>query len=258
MFAWYTFSYHFIFISKSLYFRYLLYIHTVVILFNTLFQSLPFTWHIQTVYASYNCLWVFPGASVLKNPPANAGNAGDEGSIPGSGRSHGGGNGNSLQYSCLGNLMDRGAWQTTVHGVTKGQTWPSMQAQLFVCWDFSLSFCLFSLPSRPLLTQMEGGIGGLLLTLGWGESLGSPTSPHCHHAGWGGFALCYYSCITLQIPQRVLQYCLMMEKVLILYLASSDTTQTTMAGPLIIMGCSGSAESLLGFPWRNSEAGEPP
>ena len=59
---------------------------------------------------------------MLKNPPANAGNAGDEGSIPGSGRSYGGGNGNSLQYSCLGNLMDRGAWQTTVHGVTKGQT----------------------------------------------------------------------------------------------------------------------------------------
>ena len=46
-------------------------------------------------------------------------NVGDTGSIPGSGRSRGGGNGNSLQYSCLGNPMDRGAWQAAVHGVAK-------------------------------------------------------------------------------------------------------------------------------------------
>ena len=49
-------------------------------------------------------------------------NTGDRGSIPRSGRSPGGGNGNPLHYSCLGNLMDRGAWWTTVHGVTKSQT----------------------------------------------------------------------------------------------------------------------------------------
>ena len=58
----------------------------------------------------------FPGGSVVKNPPANAG---DTGSIPGLGRSPGEGNGNPLQYSYLGNSMDRGAWQATVHGVTK-------------------------------------------------------------------------------------------------------------------------------------------
>ena len=46
-------------------------------------------------------------------------NAGDPGSIPGLGRSPGEGNGNPLQYSCLGNPMDRGAWQATVHGVPK-------------------------------------------------------------------------------------------------------------------------------------------
>ena len=51
--------------------------------------------------------------------------AGDLGSIPGSGRSPGVGNGNPLQYSCLWNLMVRRAWQTTVHGVTKSQTWLS-------------------------------------------------------------------------------------------------------------------------------------
>ena len=61
----------------------------------------------------------FPGGSVVKNPPANAGDAGDVGSIPGLGRSPGDGNGNPLQYSCLGNPVDRGEWQATVHGVTK-------------------------------------------------------------------------------------------------------------------------------------------
>ena len=67
--------------------------------------------------------WHFPGGSVVKSPPANVGDTGDVGSIPGSGRSPGGGNGNLLQYSCLENSMDRGAWQATVHGVTKSRTW---------------------------------------------------------------------------------------------------------------------------------------
>ena len=52
----------------------------------------------------------FPGGSVVKNPPANAGDIGDAGLIPGSERSPGSGNGNPLQYSCLENSMDRGAW----------------------------------------------------------------------------------------------------------------------------------------------------
>ena len=60
----------------------------------------------------------FPGGATVKNPPANAGNA-KVGSIPGWGRSPGGGNGNLHRYSCLENSMDRGAWQTTVPGVTK-------------------------------------------------------------------------------------------------------------------------------------------
>ena len=51
--------------------------------------------------------------------------AGDTGSIPGSGSSPGEGNSNPLQYSCLGNLIDRGAWQATVHGITKSWTWLS-------------------------------------------------------------------------------------------------------------------------------------
>ena len=52
----------------------------------------------------------------------SAGDAGSIGSIPGSGRSSGGGNGNPLQYSCLENPIDRGVWQATVHGVTKSWT----------------------------------------------------------------------------------------------------------------------------------------
>ena len=61
----------------------------------------------------------FPGGSVVKNPPINAG---DTGSIPGSGRSPGEGNGNPLQYSYLRNPMDRGACQAIVPGATKSWT----------------------------------------------------------------------------------------------------------------------------------------
>ena len=61
-------------------------------------------------------------ALVVKNPSASAGDIRDMGSIPGSGRSPGEGHGNPLQYSCLENPMDRGAWWATVHGVTKSWT----------------------------------------------------------------------------------------------------------------------------------------
>ena len=59
---------------------------------------------------------------VVKNLPASAGDARDSGSISGLGRSPGEGNGNPLEYSCLENLMDRGAWQATVHEVAMSQT----------------------------------------------------------------------------------------------------------------------------------------
>ena len=64
----------------------------------------------------------FSGGSVVKNPPANAGDAEDTGSVPGLGRSPGEGNGNPLYYTCLKNPIDRGAWQATLHGVTKNRT----------------------------------------------------------------------------------------------------------------------------------------
>ena len=64
-------------------------------------------------------IWGFPCSSVLENPSANAGDMGDAGLIPGSGRSLEVGNGNLFQYSCLENSMDREAWKAIVHGVTK-------------------------------------------------------------------------------------------------------------------------------------------
>ena len=70
----------------------------------------------------------FPGVSVVKNPPAIAG---DTSSIPGPRRSPGEGNGNLLQYSCLKNSMDRGAWWATVHGVAKSQTRMSIKLGIY-------------------------------------------------------------------------------------------------------------------------------
>ena len=80
------------------------------------------TVHTQNTVAIVTITWClegwlgFPGGSVVKNAPASAG---DMGSIPGSGRSPGEGNGNPLQHSCLGNPMDRKAWWATVHEVTR-------------------------------------------------------------------------------------------------------------------------------------------
>jgi len=68
------------------------------------------------------CSWALEVALVVKNLLSNTGDTGDEGFIPGLGRSPGVGNGNPLQYSCLENPMDRGAWQTIVHNVMKSRT----------------------------------------------------------------------------------------------------------------------------------------
>ena len=81
----------------------------------------------------------FPGGTVVKNPPANAGDARDTGSIPGSGRSSRVGNGNSLQYPCLENSMDRETWWATVHGVTKNQTLLSIHMQC----DYNMEILVF-------------------------------------------------------------------------------------------------------------------
>ena len=81
------------------------------------------------------CLVAFGKASVY--------NVGDPGSIPGLGRSPGEGNGNPLQYYCLENPMDRGAWKATVHGVAKSRTWLS---------DFTFTFTLVAFKQMLVLT----------------------------------------------------------------------------------------------------------
>ena len=71
---------------------------------------------------NWRATWDFQGGAVVKNLPANTGEPRDTGSIAGSGRSPGVGNGSPLQYSCLGDFMDRGAWRAPVHGAAKSQT----------------------------------------------------------------------------------------------------------------------------------------
>ena len=106
---------------------------------------------------------VFSSSSVGKE---SARNAGDVGSIPVSGRSPGGGNGNPLQYSCLRNLMDRGAWRATIHGVTESQTRLS---------NFTFTFHFHALEKEiattpvflPGESQGRGRLGGFRL---WGHT----------------------------------------------------------------------------------------
>ena len=77
---------------------------------------------ITLFWLSIRSSWASQVALVIKNLPANAGDIRDVGSIPESGRSPGGGHSNPLQYFCLENPMDRGAWWMTVHGVVKNWT----------------------------------------------------------------------------------------------------------------------------------------
>jgi len=118
-------------------------------------------------------------------------------SIPGSGRSPGGGYGNSLQYSCLENLMDRGAWRVTVHRVTQSQTrlkWLSKHACKVMescISQWGLLLCIPSLSTVPLtiwlfLLPRDGNNGGYIpsswVKIGLGLSQAVPTAPM--ECGW--------------------------------------------------------------------------
>ena len=93
----------------------------------------------------------FPGSSVNKG---SAYSAGDLGSIPGSGRSPGGGNGNPLQYSCLENPLDRGAWQATVHGVAELDTTGATEHACTQCIRVNPNLSVQPDPLPPLGVHM--------------------------------------------------------------------------------------------------------
>ena len=90
---------------------------------STCWSTYVFSYN-EIIYWRITCIWGFSGGSVGKEPACNVGDARDMGSIPGSGRSPGAGHGNPLQYSCLENPMDRGAWWATVHGVAESNLKP--------------------------------------------------------------------------------------------------------------------------------------
>ena len=103
-----------------------------------------------------------PGGSVVKNLPANAGDAGDTGSIPGLEISPGERNDNPLQYSCLGNPMDRGAWWATIHGVEKSQIWLKQLSTVALrSWNSLDPAAKWTLP-LPILRRVTLGITQLL------------------------------------------------------------------------------------------------
>ena len=119
-----------------------------------------------TEHAAHRTYKGFPGGSVVKNLPDNARASG---LIPGSGRSPGEGNGNPLQYSCLGNPMDRGAWRAIVHGITKelDVTWqpnnnikctrPRVSANVNCeLWVITMGQCRFI--NCNVCTAPEGGV----------------------------------------------------------------------------------------------------
>ena len=99
----------------------------------------------------------FPDGSVVKNPPANAR---DLGSIPGSERSPGGGHGNPLQYSCLENLMDRGAWWVTIH--MAAQSWTCLKRLSTSATMFSWRKADFTLYVTSLGCLLVFGVGKVL------------------------------------------------------------------------------------------------
>ena len=114
----------------------------------------------------------FPGGSVVKNLPDSEG---DSGSIPGLGRSPEEGQGNPLQYSCLKNPMDRGAWQATVHGVTK--SWTRLSDFTFKLWSRA------SLVAQRL-KRLPGMWETWVRSLGWEDPLEKEIATHSSILAW--------------------------------------------------------------------------
>ena len=127
---------------------------------DILYPALNLDWR----FISYMILYMFQCHSPKSSHPlpggsedkASACNAGDLGSIPGLGRSPGEGIGNPLQYSCLENPMDRGAWWATVHGVAKSRTWLSNFTHITHTPSPTESKRLFYTSVSLLLSRIQG------------------------------------------------------------------------------------------------------
>ena len=96
-----------------------IYIKFCVYIYVYIYTHIHISFYFYPYIATY--MQAFQVVLVIKKPPANEGDLREAGSIPGLGRSPGGGHGNPLQYSCLENLIDKGAWWATVHEVAKSQ-----------------------------------------------------------------------------------------------------------------------------------------
>ena len=130
-------------------------------------------WNIENIaldWLDYHYIMGFPDHSVVKNPPANTG---DKGSISSPGRAPGGGNDNPLQYSCLRNPIDRGAWWAKVCGVSKSwaRQWLNNNSEHYigltkkVVWGFSITSCwqtrmkFLTNPIFPCVSTAEKSLG---------------------------------------------------------------------------------------------------
>ena len=118
----------------------------------------------------------FPGGTVVKNPPADAGDTRDMHSIPGSGRCPGEGNGNPLQYSCLGNPLDRGAWWAILHGAAKSRTRLRNYTRTFVCYWASRVARKVKNPPATWKTRVQ--------SLGWEDPLEEGMATHSSILAW--------------------------------------------------------------------------
>ena len=115
---------------------------------STLFRVLLLpNWQLKIQLSDFLC------GSVVNNTPANAGDVRHVGSIPGLGRSSGGGHGDPLQYSCLGNPTDRGAWWASVHRAAKIWTWLK-QLSMHTCIDSHI-WNVLHLKGGPLTWSMQ-------------------------------------------------------------------------------------------------------
>ena len=128
-------------------------------------------------------------------------NAGDLGSIPGSGKSLGEGNGNPLQYSCLGNPMGGGTWQATVHGVTKGRTRLSDFTSLYsrrCCFHPPVGKVLWSRKWQPIPVLLPGKFHGQRSLVGYSTRAckeSDMTEHNTQHQVWSMAAvLCIVGC----------------------------------------------------------------